>query len=140
MHCFNFHVFIKLDFDKSYVDTSHHTLLFSYAHMHIKVIFPILYPWSHMWYVVFGTLQLFFFQKTYFRLISNQNTTKFTIKIHKDNLSGISIYNIEGQLQNQQKDSKTHISLLPTNLVIIPNPTYRTKLFYNKVILVIRLW
>ena len=44
------------------------------------------------------------FQK-YYTLVSNQNTGKFTIKIHRDNLRGIGIYNTEEQLQNQQKNS-----------------------------------
>ena len=40
MLCFKFHVIIKLDFDKSYVGANQHTLLFSYAYMNIRVIFP----------------------------------------------------------------------------------------------------
>ena len=76
-------------------------------------------------------------KKTYFALVSNENTTKFTSKIHRDNLSGISIYNTEEQLQIQQKNGKTHAALPPTNLSIIPGPAYPTKLFYNKVIPVI---
>ena len=79
-----------------------------------------------------------FFQK-YYTLVSNQNTTKFTNKIHIDNLSGIGIYNMEEQLQNQQKNIKTHVALPPTNPTIIPNPTYPAILFYNKVIRVIGL-
>ena len=49
--------------------------------------------------------RVFVFQKKpYFTLVSNQTTTKLTTKIHRDNLSGINIYDIEEQLQSQQKE------------------------------------
>ena len=81
-----------------------------------------------------------FFQK-YYTLVSNQNTTKFNIKIYRDNLSGIDIYTTQrNNSRPNKKCSKTHVALPPTNPAIIPNPTYPTILFYNKVIRVIQLW